>query len=490
MRIGCACGYDFHSATDDPSVKRRDYERQRRDKPRKPPIGAWSAQRSNEPVTFGTSVSHLRRKLAYDDWQDGGMGYNPLKTEVRAQTIALDGLRSTIGSARKQVAWFDAFDGDDVARRIAETETEVARFDDDLLNIRRAVADHRALAAGLRKPIYPAPGSRLVHSPWHLVVNIAFDVREVLKRKKELTRCLAEIEEAESRELDLAADRERALAGIDELHAEIARHSSFDRIAASGRLDELEVQASARSLALAKLTARATGLEQELEAPVAELLRCEQQLKELERRVEEARGFQSRLDATSDNKARYLIHLERERELGPLKLNDIIREANGEMRSLRRTIPKLEDRIRDIVRDRTRDVQRLVIDGSNVCHENTEFKGLWPLRAVLTHMVGKAEVIVFFDASIVRKLGLQSADQMVPMLRGVNYHVTAPGTPADETILDEAKDSGSYVLSNDVFRDFRDKAAVREDRILRHEIYGRTIKVKGLQLETVYPTSQ
>lgn len=57
---------------------------------------------------------------------------------------------------------------------------------------------------------------------------------------------------------------------------------------------------------------------------------------------------------------------------------------------------------------------------------------------------------------------------------------------ADELILDEARGANVFVISNDRFADFPDKQAVREDRIIRHEIVGDRVIVRDLKIDVEF----
>ena len=58
---------------------------------------------------------------------------------------------------------------------------------------------------------------------------------------------------------------------------------------------------------------------------------------------------------------------------------------------------------------------------------------------------------------------------------------------ADETVLSAAEDDNhSFVLSNDRFADYPEKLAVKEGRILRHEIVSPVIYIHELQIDAKF----
>ena len=99
-------------------------------------------------------------------------------------------------------------------------------------------------------------------------------------------------------------------------------------------------------------------------------------------------------------------------------------------------------------------------------------------------------VTIVFDASIRRILGARGADIQRTLGADAEVHVVATREKADETVLELAGlNEGSFVISNDRFAEFREKLAVKEGRLIRHEIVGGRILVHDLGIAEYYRAS-
>ncbi|MBP0500701.1 hypothetical protein J8J32_21750, partial [Mycobacterium tuberculosis] len=84
--------------------------------------------------------------------------------------------------------------------------------------------------------------------------------------------------------------------------------------------------------------------------------------------------------------------------------------------------------------------------------------------------------------SIRRKLELSSKDIEARFPQAERVHIVASKRTADETVLAAASDDPhTFVLSNDRFVDYPEKMAVKEDRVLRHEIVNQAAYIHELR---------
>jgi hypothetical protein len=152
-----------------------------------------------------------------------------------------------------------------------------------------------------------------------------------------------------------------------------------------------------------------------------------------------------------------------------------------QLTGVRRNVTKAQERVTKLATRGARVVRALVIDGSNVCYEGGTFIRLGALGPLCQQLSDSYNVTVVFDASIRRKLGGDDA-ALREALPGSKVHVVASRTLADETILAAAEDPFVYVLSNDRFAEYAEKPAVRDGRVLRHEILNGRILVHDLDV--------
>lgn len=207
--------------------------------------------------------------------------------------------------------------------------------------------------------------------------------------------------------------------------------------------------------------------------------------------ISHAESFNSMLNNAKDSKERFQIHEQCNRELGDSKPNNIVRQSRGTQRGLDEKIRKLQTRLDSLIRFATWDIKHIVIDGNNLCYEGKRFLRLAVLEALVPILAHKYQITLIFDASIRRKLGLNSKDIEAQFPLAQHVHIVASKRAADETVLAAASDDPhTFVLSNDRFVDYPERMAVKEDRILRHEIVGKAAYIHELRIEAKFNIAQ
>jgi hypothetical protein len=104
----------------------------------------------------------------------------------------------------------------------------------------------------------------------------------------------------------------------------------------------------------------------------------------------------------------------------------------------------------------------IVIDGSNVMHWGGDSPCIEPVREVVTHLEGLGFTPgVIFDANAGHLLrGRYCHDHVMGKMVGLppeRVMVVDKGTPADPTILQEARDLNARVVTNDRYRDWAER---------------------------------
>ncbi|TVO80483.1 hypothetical protein [Shewanella algae] len=134
-----------------------------------------------------------------------------------------------------------------------------------------------------------------------------------------------------------------------------------------------------------------------------------------------------------------------------------------------------------------RDIQKLVLDGNNLCYQGDTFIGLVALKTLVPILAGDFEIIVVFDASIRRALGSGDSDVRDVLGNDIEVHVVATSVKADETVLDLAgTDKTTFVVSNDRFAEFGEKPAIRDQRVIRHEIVSGQVLIHDLGVSETF----
>lgn len=264
--------------------------------------------------------------------------------------------------------------------------------------------------------------------------------------------------------------------------AELGRYRGFDLLEGEAAVKALRFHLAQLSSELGELQPLKEQVEQQLSEPLAELTELKSRKHKLQVDIARAENFDVRLTSAPNSKERRMIHDTCRSTFGESKPARVIVAKRREIDSLDRTIGKLEDRLRSIAQRASRIIKTLVIDGNNLCYQQQTFIGLVALQAVTQKLSSDYPVLVVFDATIRRRLQLSDRDIAARFGEAVKVHVVASMQKADETVLDAADAPHAYVISNDRFGDFPEKAAVREHRLIRHEILNGKIFIHDLNL--------
>lgn len=359
------------------------------------------------------------------------MDYDELSRTVRDETTALAAARKEADSLRVELAWYDSFVPEDA---VDEAAAEVDQLSADLHDARSNLSgatDHLKV----QRLLWAAS--------WHPAALLVKSVRESRKLYKNAKVAVADLS---AQEADLDARRAEAQENLLLRKEEGDRHATFERSSSAQRLEELEARISARTPVQEELARKLGDIDRQLEPLLADLELVENKL----RRVNPGSQAVHRLNSAKS---------------------------------------RLEKRVRQVKRKGTMVVQRVIVDGSNLRFDDKNGRiGLFALRPLGAELMKSCEVLVVFDATILRQLGHPDEAALANAMPGIPVKVVASQTEADEFILDLAHDETTYVLSNDSFPDYSDKAAMRDDRVLAVEIVDslRLVYVPMLDIKVPY----
>lgn len=402
------------------------------------------------------------------------MEYNTLASQVRTRREALDERRKTASDLRLQLDWHDALDPTATASRARAEEATITNLTIQLAELETALANAKGRVGSIR------PATRRGWNPQYWFSETRSTA------KSELAHYLALIEKIESDRLRCAGERAHSLKNLTGARESLDRYSKFDRDVVEGNLTCVEAEIGVSGAELCKWEAREKALDKELEAPMRELSDLRSRLEGLKSDLGKANRFERQLNEANNGYEKSQIHRECEVNFGTGSPGRVIGKTQREIASTARSIKKLERRLQEIGRSGALNIQALVIDGSNLCYEADRLIGLFALRALCSRLAENIEVTVVFDASIREKLGMTSNDNLRSQLPGVKVYVDASETGADETILDAAQDPTTFVVSNDRFVDFPEKPAVRDARLIRHQIINGHIRVRDLSIDVEF----
>lgn len=427
------------------------------------------------------------------------MHYNPFAAKLLVVVDEIKNLENDRAELLEQVAWATRFNPDKEVDEIARL-----RSDRELLNaeLARLGEDTDELSATFRELASETPGHegdariglsvhRWFTAEYRLAKKRLGDHKQELAHLRRRVQVANEERERVGRGLialtDQVLEREQAL----------TRFRSFRSVEADEAIAKIDGELALLRKSQAHIEARVADVERAVETPLAELRKYEAEIEDnqseisslkselarLDRQIADAERLDGKLAGAADASARYKLHQECEREFGISSPRQVISDTRSQMRPKSSRVRELERQIDRNLRHSTktkqritklaevaaRDIDALVIDGNNCCYEGDDFIGLAALIPMTGNLAERYAVTVIFDASIRDLLGVSDRD-LRAALHVPTVHVVAPEGKADETILDAADAPTTFVISNDRFGDYRDKAAVKERRVIRHEI--------------------
>ena len=189
------------------------------------------------------------------------------------------------------------------------------------------------------------------------------------------------------------------------------------------------------------------------------------------------------LEKAMDGYERKIIHEDVQERFDDGNPSKIMERKKRKLVSLNRTIEKIKLRAENEIKKQLRIIHTLIIDGNNLCHgKDDKFIGLNVLNVIMPILCGKYKVIIVFDASILRTYRYTQIQNSFS--NEVEVHIA--NDKADETILNLVDDETTFVLSNDKFKDFFDKKAVKNDQILSFKMIDDKVLIDDLDIVERY----
>lgn len=203
---------------------------------------------------------------------------------------------------------------------------------------------------------------------------------------------------------------------------------------------------------------------------------------QIEVELSKAKAFENDLNTARNSYERKIIHEKCDSYFSESKPSKIIQIKKREMDSVNRNIYKLKERIKTLIERASLSIDSIIIDGNNLCYQQSEFIGIEPLKVISDILIKNHKVIIIFDYNIRSLLKMNDSNIRMCFNKDIDLFVSPTKIKADETILDEAEKQSAFIISNDRFKDFPEKKAFQEQRIIRHEIFGGRIKIRDLNI--------
>lgn len=205
--------------------------------------------------------------------------------------------------------------------------------------------------------------------------------------------------------------------------------------------------------------------------------------------IAEAEYFDEQLSSASTSHERAGIHHNCELHFGPGQSSprQVLKDRYYRQRKLEQEEKKHSLRLRDITRLLNKKIRTLVVDGNNLCYRNEDggkrhFIGLMALKVLVPRLVETFDVSIVFDPGICSQLKI-TEDILQAVFPEARVQVMPPNLTADHTVLAEAEfNTETYVISADRFKDYREMAAVRENRVLHVVLHRDSVQIPQLQI--------
>lgn len=407
------------------------------------------------------------------------MTTNPFAKNLEALQRERDQFSIELQDWKKKLAWFQGFNLDrentnfkNAERTGSEAQAKLRQAQQPMVELTTSVKELELKAAMGLNPRYWFSSKRAVAK------------RELMEAQERLAAQKSMIESSVI-ELSQAAEL------CKKIQSEIAMARAFDPLLAQSAIVGLKANVDQLNPRLASLRRRSTDLDEIIRVPLESMRKEKAERDMLASRISRAEAFNSSLNNSISKIESAKIHDQCERVLGDRSPRNILKNSRGALRGVDDRIRKLQDRIDSLIRFATLDIRHIIIDGNNLCYEGKRFLKLAALEAVVPILARQYKVTLIFDASIRRKLELNSKDIEARFPQTERVHIVASKRTADETVLAAAADDPhTFVLSNDRFVDYPEKTAVKEGRVLRHEIVSQAAYIHELRIAARFDITQ
>jgi len=402
------------------------------------------------------------------------MNTNPFTKEIDALERNHEAARNELDRWKTKLAWFESVSLEQATGELMRTQRMQTETQARLGAMRLGLVD---LASTVQR-LEEEAGMGIDPRHWFSSER-AIAKRQLAAMQQKLAEGKASISSMET------VISNAAVAGRD-IQGRIEKARVFDPLLAQSAIAALQITIEQIAPQLAALRHRSDKLDEALLEPQQRLDEEEWQRSQLLGRIELAAKFEDELSKAASYERRQ-IHSRCDSRLGNERPAVVIRESRQALRRVEANITKLRARIAELVKIASRDVRHIVIDGNNLCNAGgIGFVGLAALKAIVPVLAEAYKVTLIFDSGIRGKLQLRNKDIEAAFPNAL-VHIVAGRRSADELILDIAGDDRyTFVLSNDRFADFPEKSAVKEARVLQHEIVCQTARIYDLRVEVPF----
>ena len=400
---------------------------------------------------------------------------NPFDEPLHQAKTEVKNLTQRKNAVEEKLHWFNSNNETDLQNKLDSCRDQADQLRSKYDEIGRAIASCQQKRDEMRAK------TRTLFNPKNW---FATDQRQLRRTQRDLKRA----QESKMLEKNSLSDQiSKAEQDISSAAKTIARYSSFDLRTQKKDLKHLKTELAASQAKAKRIAERKKAVDDALK-PVVEQMQQYMELKQREESIRErAATFDRQLSNANNSYERAMVHEQCETEFNVGSPRKVIGKAEANLRRIARDYEKVYSRAVEIGKKVARRIDAIVIDGNNLCYDNNVFIGLSALEQLIPILQLDYKVTIIFDAAI--RSMLKVNDQAISRKLGnqIQVHIVANRGKADETVLDLAENNKyTYILSNDRFGEYNDKRAIRDQRVLRHEIVNGYIFIHDLGVNARY----
>lgn len=438
-------------------------------------IALFLEPRKKEAKDGKAKTNKSKNEVGKKEIKEIYMTPNPLNDELmNAMDIELE-LSSSINNLRKEIEWYRSTNF-----KVLNDSRNDLKYELESLSLKRKQlsGDIQKIEANIKDL------SELINSFWNPKNWFNLQQRDFRIRKAVLLESLG----LESNNfLKVQAQTKNINKQISTMVEEIEKYNCFNFDAKSKKLNDTLTQLSDQEREIERIFVRKRHVDKEL-APIDKQIN-DAETKKLEAIsvMRKAQSMEKELSNADNSYERAMVHQKCQEKFRINSPRRVISQKESEILRLDRDLKKLKRRAEIIADKSVRDIRKLILDGNNLCYQGDNFIVLAALKSLVPILAIKYEVVLVFDASIRKALGSSDSEIRNILSSDIEVHVVANNVKADETVLDLAENHKTiFVVSNDRFAEFGEKQALREQRIIRHEIVSGQILIHDLGISETF----
>lgn len=281
---------------------------------------------------------------------------------------------------------------------------------------------------------------------------------------------------------------------VQRLRYDIQFHSTLDWLETDSDYATYSSQIARLQPAIESLSAKIARFEEHIREPQAQCLKYRQRLDVAKEKLAQAIHFRDRhRNAPPRSVEAARVKGACSNYFGTDDIAQVVRHKTSDVEDLERELAKWEQRMASLQQRDSRVIERLIIDGNNLCNrgrgKNRQFIGLTALCALVPALQSNwpgSAIILVFDPGITRKLQVSWEDIQRTFPAFVETYRVDNGRSADEMIVELASSPNAFIISNDRFAEFSNRPALKENRVFGHDITKTNILVNELWISVDY----